>query len=273
MKIYKKYLLLIFLSVLISNHLTAEEVDIEESQYFSLDLLNESLLLGGGLLLNVGNKALEKATESSEDWSLDTDPEINRVNLIDRQFAFSYSDKLDKASDILTYSALLSPLVLLSLPDTEWFTIGVMYMESLIWTWGLKECGKNLVQRKRPYMYYDGYPEEEIESGDFEDSFPSGHTALAFTGAGFCTFVFSRYYSDSPWKVPVISASYALASGVAVLRIASGCHFATDVITGAVIGTASGFLIPWLHTINYEQPNKPYKVYVIPSGVMFNIKY
>ncbi len=165
MKLYKKYLIII-LSVFISMPLTAKEADAEELQYFRLDLFNDSLILGGGLLLNVGNKAVDKLKRLSGGWSLDTDPDIKRVNFLDRQCAFPYSNKLDKASDILTYSALLSPVILLSLPDTEWFTVGTMYAESVIWAWGLKELGKNIIQRKRPYMYFDDYPEDEIKTGD-----------------------------------------------------------------------------------------------------------
>ena len=33
----------------------------------------------------------------------------------------------------------------------------------------------------------------------------------------------------------------------AACRVASGDHFLTDVIVGAVTGTACGFFVPWMH--------------------------
>jgi len=41
--------------------------------------------------------------------------------------------------------------------------------------------------------------------------------------------------------------SYSLATATALLRVASGSHFMTDVLAGALIGTALGIGIPFLH--------------------------
>jgi membrane-associated phospholipid phosphatase len=63
-------------------------------------------------------------------------------------------------------------------------------------------------------------------------SFPSGHATNAFAVAS----VFAAH-SDG-WLVPTIA--YTLATGVAVSRVHDNVHFASDVIAGAVIGTAVG---------------------------------
>ena len=42
--------------------------------------------------------------------------------------------------------------------------------------------------------------------------------------------------------------SFGMAAVTGALRMASGNHFFTDVITGAVIGTACVFLVPFLHS-------------------------
>ena len=34
-------------------------------------------------------------------------------------------------------------------------------------------------------MYFDGYPMDKVADGDWDSSFPSGHTTLAFAGAAF----------------------------------------------------------------------------------------
>ena len=53
-------------------------------------------------------------------------------------------------------------------------------------------------------------------------------------------------YPDSKWRVPVTVAAYALAGTTASLRIASGSHFSSDVLAGALIGSFSGFIVPFV---------------------------
>ena len=262
--------------ILISGPLAASADGGEGAEYFALDPLTDGLLLTGGLGLNAGDIAIEKISEPAGGWILDAVPELSGLKPFDLLCVLPYSDPIDSVSDIFTYAALLAPAALIAAPVSEWLIIGTMYAESVIWTWGLKELGKNLIPRNRPYMYFDGYPREEIAGGDFQQSFPSGHTSLAFTGAGFCTFVFGRYFEDSPWKIPVIAASYTLAVCSAILRVASGSHFITDVIAGAAIGTLSGFIVPWLHTLNSKpsrgagHDGQTISVAVAPSGI--NVK-
>ncbi|MDR0539473.1 MAG: phosphatase PAP2 family protein [Spirochaetaceae bacterium] len=70
---------------------------------------------------------------------------------------------------------------------------------------------------------------------------------MAFLSAGFLSATFSAEHPESPWKIPVISGSYALAAGIAACRIFSGSHFLSDVLTGAAIVSLYGWLIPALH--------------------------
>jgi len=95
-------------------------------------------------------------------------------------------------------------------------------------------------------MYFGGAPGGEAESGEGDQSFPSGHAALAFTGAGFFSLMLCRYCDDHSRKVPLIAASFACAAGASVLRVASGNHFPSDAAAGAAIGVFSGMAVPWL---------------------------
>lgn len=63
-------------------------------------------------------------------------------------------------------------------------------------------------------------------------SFPSGHTATAFSLAAGV----SMYADDSLW---VAIPAYTLATGVAYSRIRANAHFPSDVFVGAVIGIVS----------------------------------
>ncbi len=65
-------------------------------------------------------------------------------------------------------------------------------------------------------------------------SFPSGHTSLAFSGAG---YLHARY----GWKVGL--PFELLAAGVAYSRVKTHDHHWYDVVAGAAIGEGSAFLL------------------------------
>lgn len=85
--------------------------------------------------------------------------------------------------------------------------------------WGLK----NLIEKQRP----DGT----------ENSFPSGHTNIAFTNAA----VLYHEYKASNRLVAYSGFVFSAATGI--LRILNNRHWSSDVITGAGIGILSGNLV------------------------------
>jgi len=73
----------------------------------------------------------------------------------------------------------------------------------------------------------------ERPDGSNRLSFPSGHTATAFTGAH---ILFKEYRDASPW---IGVAGYAAATTVGAMRILNQKHWFSDVVTGAGIGILS----------------------------------
>lgn len=171
----------------------------------------------------------------------------NEVNAFDRPFMNPYSKALDYTATGFELASLMTPLFLIPAPKEDYWKIGVEYVETMALAWGSKELAKACVSRYRPYMYFEGAPQSAIDDGDYKDSFFSGHATLSFAGAGFTTYNALMYLPDSPYKWIAIGTSYALAVTTAALRLASGNHFMTDVLCGAVVGTALGFFIPWVN--------------------------
>lgn len=82
--------------------------------------------------------------------------------------------------------------------------------------------------------------EKRPDSGA-HNSFPSGHTATAFMGAELVRISY-------PLGVGI--GAYAVATGVAFLRLYNGRHWLNDVIAGAGIGILSARIGYWLLPLN-----------------------
>lgn len=96
---------------------------------------------------------------------------------------------------------------------------------------------KALVGRERPYVAQcrDNPLGQDCFSSYRFESFISGHSAFAFTGAGLlCSF-----RTDAFCPVGI-----GLAGLTGIFRITSNQHFLSDVIAGALIGWMSGFYLP-----------------------------
>lgn len=229
-----------------------------QAQTFSPFVLNPAtdIIIGSaGITLAATDFAMDKIFKINKiqyDESMTFDKQD--VNSFDRFLMNDYSKNLDYLSYATQFASLAVPLIMLKAPSDQWLTIGVMYAESALLAYGLKELAKNLVNRPRPYMYFDNPPQKKILNGDWTCSFFSGHTTASFMSAAFTTFVYTTYFPVSKWTIPVIIGSYTLAGMTATLRIFSGNHFLTDVLAGAVTGTLCGILIPLLHTLSVPNP-------------------
>ena len=206
-------------------------------------------------------------------WAADGDAPLDKsdVNPFDRLAIFQYSKAQDIASDVTCYSAALVPLVFLkAAPSKDWLELGLLYAGSSAISFGSCEILKLAVSRDRPYMYFDDPPSDFIDSKDYEKSFPSRHSAMAFNGAGFTAAVFAIKYPDSPYRVPAVATAYGLAVATATLRVTGGSHFMSDVAAGALIGSATGFLVPW---VNYRLIKRGVTVTASPSEMAFTYRY
>lgn len=120
--------------------------------------------------------------------------------------------------------------------------IGTTVIEAVGLTYGLKYA----FDRQRPYEKYPGV----IHPIDTEDSpsFPSGHTAAAFSLAASFSITYPKWY--------VIAPSAVWACGVGLARINQGVHYPSDVLTGAAIGVGCAFaniyINRWLNKMLFE---------------------
>jgi membrane-associated phospholipid phosphatase len=214
------------------------------SQQMAVDPLWDGVAAGAGLLLAGGSELFLQNLAPSLPEGLDA----SQVNDFDRAALFPYSRGIDLASSGLEIASFLIPLgIVFLLPSDQWLGVTLVYAESMSAAVVIKNGLKWAIPRTRPYMYPGGTARESPTDRDWYASFPSGHTTVAFAAATFGSVLFASYFPGSPWVIPVIAGSYSVALLTGSFRVLAGQHFMTDVLAGAAIGAACGYLIPLLH--------------------------
>lgn len=118
---------------------------------------------------------------------------------------------------------------------------GALIVESTLAASGASEFLKSAVNRPRPRAY-DG-----DVGGDPYRSFPSGHTTSSFAAAASVVTVYAHRHPRSPGTKWLAVGAFGTAGTVAYLRVAAGSHFPSDVVAGAALGTAVGWLVADMH--------------------------
>ena len=101
---------------------------------------------------------------------------------------------------------------------------------------------KYAIRRPRPGNY-----SAPLQSAQGQLSFPSGHTAAAAAGLTTMTSTFWLRHPSSPWRFGLAGLTLGLTAVTGYGRVAGGMHFYSDILAGAVLGGATGYLLPQLY--------------------------
>jgi len=197
---------------------------------------------------------------------------LAKENLLpwDRPFAGTWNGTASTLSNVVSgfvIVPLAMPAVSLYRGDIGKSDFGTFYLMALQVA-GI-ESGLNLLVRSheywaRPYMY--GKEGGSSRNGaQAYGSFYSGHASAAFATAVFTGIWFSETYPGSQWIPWVWAGSLSAATAVAVLRVAAGKHFPTDVIAGAAAGATVSFTVLKLH----ESEKNSVSLAGSPQGLFF----
>ena len=177
----------------------------------------------------------------AQNWDINTVKTINDWNIHDLSRGISHSGVIlpvgvPTAMGIYALIQKDQPL----LKDAIY--IGTSVIEAL----GITMTMKYTFDRKRPY---EKYPDLiHPASTEPDPSFPSGHTAAAFSLATSLSIISPKWY--------VIAPSAVWACGVGLSRINQGVHYPSDVMTGAAIGISCAFVNVyvnrWLNKILFK---------------------
>ena len=259
--------------------LLTTNVLLAQGRPFPYELKKKDFIL---LPLGLGVTTLGSALiENQESISLDEIRLLDRndVNGFDRSATYNWSlkwsDRSDRYRDILVYSsiALMAVPPLFHAKLSEIGTIAFMFLESSLYLTGFTYITKVAVGRRRPYVYNTALSAEErhaIGGDDAYSSFFSGHTAAAFTAATFLSKVMTDIHGDSIWTKLLWGSSLTIATMTGYARVKAGKHYPTDVIAGAVVGFAIGYLIPTLHK---KKKNDRVSLIVSPNRIGLSLQF
>ena len=178
----------------------------------------------------------------AQNWDINT---LHTINSWDGRGVRNYSKFMSKSAP---YISIGVPAVIAAcggfgknqklLKDALY--IGTSLAEAFAVTFVMKQ----LVDRERPYIKY---PDRvHAYSHESSPSFPSSHTAVAFSVATSLSIAYPTWY--------VIAPSALWACSVGFSRMNEGVHYPSDVIAGAAIGAGCAvvniyvnrWLIRWL---------------------------
>lgn len=168
---------------------------------------------------------------------------------IDRPAAGLWDSNVATASHILlgTLAAGVVGTVMLQEHSLDNSLVDLLVIvESALSASALAVLANYAVRRPRPLLYSEQAPLEDRISGRARMSFASGHSAVSFALA-WSAFLTLKRLGKSRWAWGALAIGLSMATAVGVLRVAAGEHFPSDVIAGALLGTATGIGIPSLH--------------------------
>ena len=181
----------------------------------------------------------------AQNWDINT---LKKINGIENEFVTGYSKTISNTEPVIavgvplilgTYALLNKDRDLLS--DAVY--IGTSVAEAVVITSVIKYA----VDRERPFERYPDLIEnrESVSSS----SFPSAHTATAFSLVTSLSIRYPKWY--------IIAPGYLWACSVGFSRMNRGVHYPSDVIAGAAIGSGCAvvnvYVNKWLNELLFEK--------------------
>ena len=218
---------------------------------------------GGAVTLTAAIvKPRSKHSLSGGLWFDDSIRNALRARTISARYTFR------DASDVGLSLSVSWPFVADALTGAWWYRgsreaaqeMALIDLETLAVSGALQGATNVFVSRERPYGRNCGTSELPSDALDCTGSihyrsFFSGHAAFSFTGAALiCIHHFENDLIGAPWDALSCVGGYAVAATTATFRVVSDVHYASDVLTGALLGTLVGYGVPLLHYRNVIKP-------------------
>jgi membrane-associated phospholipid phosphatase len=222
--------------------------DIRKKSPYKLNTTADVITLSAGVALTgIGFNATKNITPLLETDVLSLD--MMDISGFDRRATQRFVTGHASTSDYLLTAAAITPLALAADKRIrgDFLTIGVMFSEVILLNTGITNISKGYFQRNRPYVYNPLVALEEKLDRGARESFFSGHVSHTAAYSFFAAHVINSYSNNKTIKTAAWIGAFTLPAVVGYLRYSSGKHYPSDIITGYVVGSAIGYLVPQLH--------------------------
>jgi len=172
-------------------------------------------------------------------------------NVSSSQRAADISDFGLNTSIVLPFTLMLDRHI-----RKEWANFLVLYAEAHVINSTIYLVAASTTNRIRPFVYSPDIALEPKTKNGTKNSFYSGHTSSTATSTFFMAKVYSDYHPELGNKKYWLFGAAAIPPAiVGYNRVKAMKHFPTDVITGFLVGTSVGILVPHLHKVRFGDGN------------------
>ncbi|MBA3647438.1 MAG: phosphatase PAP2 family protein [Chitinophagales bacterium] len=225
---------------------------------YHLDPVKDGLTTAAGITLIIAGNLIGNTKTHLTKADLNDPEAFKRIPSFDVRATHQDNKTFLAASNVLLYTAM-------ALPFTSFIdlrvkghaeTIIAMYFETLSISTGLYSIAAGSITRRRPLTYNPDFS-DTVRLGkkgkNVQNSFFSGHVTSAAAATFFGAKVFTDFRPFSKLVPLVWTAAASVPLFVAVARYKAGKHFPSDVITGYIVGSTVGLLVPTLHKVSNER--------------------
>ncbi len=215
------------------------------SYIFEVDKYESIIFITSALAIDLSNNYFDRQIiEAPTDLELDALSKDD-VPFFDTIGLQSYSTILKDYSDYSAYLTIGSTLFCLFENDKEILLDNlIVFSEIMIAQSAIAKWTKTLTHRYRPFVYDENVSNDKKKQRNSQHSFFSMHSSTVFAAATSGYYYYSQNY-DHNFGIGFLL--FGSASATAILRVAAGQHFPSDVIIGAIVGSGISYVICKYH--------------------------
>jgi membrane-associated phospholipid phosphatase len=201
------------------------------------------------------------------------------INSFDRPVAFYDPARFassEKKSDLFLNLSVAAPAILLldKRIRKDWKDFFSLFLMTHMVDNSIYFAATFSSRRARPLTYNPKVPLEEKTGVGKSNSFFSGHTSWSAASMFLIVKMYTDYHGIKGWKRIALYTGAAIPPGlVGYYRMHAGKHFKTDIITGLVIGAASGIGVPGLHKRALKNPSLSFQPFYFMGARGISVRY
>lgn len=152
-------------------------------------------------------------------------------------------------SDIFLRAGMWSPLLMYLDPKVRdiWYDFALLHTETQAINAAAYLAAAIPIPRLRPFMFNPDASDERKFGKNTTNSFFSGHASVVAASTFFMVKVYYDLHPEAKNKLLFYGLACLPPAYTGYLRYKGAKHFPSDIITGFVVGAATGILVPELH--------------------------